>query len=202
MRLKGEKLLIDLEPQSAAVYEKVWNWVNKTWGSRYKDLQEKDFRITVNGDNVNFSTHGSRNYYRYGSTYPAPPAHPASPRASVPAPPEPRNFRSSGSEVPPPPPPPTRARTPSTPKPPKPVRVGVVDKNFQITDGLIRDNKGTCSVYVVSEKDGKSTAKAITATLVNDKWTAKGLKVGDKVILKSDVKVKNGDAVKLLAANN
>ncbi|MER0440147.1 M56 family metallopeptidase [Emticicia sp. W12TSBA100-4] len=202
VRLKGDKLLIDLEPQSAAVYEKVWNWVNKTWGSRYKDLQEKDFRITINGDNVNFSTHGSRNYYRYGSTYPAPPAHPTSPRASVPAPPEPRNFRSSGSEVPPPPPPPTRARTPSTPKPPKPVRVGVVDKNFQITDALIRDNKGTCSVYVVSEKDGKSTAKAITATLVNDKWTAKGLKVGDKVILKSDVKVKNGDAVKLLAANN
>lgn len=202
VRLKGDKLLIDLEPQSAAVYEKVWNWVNKTWGSRYKDLQEKDFRITINGDNVNFSTHGSRNYYRYGSTYPAPPAHPTSPRASVPAPPEPRNFRSSSSEVPPPPPPPTRARTPSTPKPPKPVRVGVVDKNFQITDALIRDNKGTCSVYVVSEKDGKSTAKAITATLVNDKWTAKGLKVGDKVILKSDVKVKNGDAVKLLAANN
>lgn len=203
VRLKGDKLLIDLEPQPAAVYEKVWNWVNKTWGSRYKDLQEKDFRINVNGDNVNFSTHGSHNYYRYGSTYPAPPARPSTPRAvEATPPPAPRNFRSSASEVAPPPPPPTRARTPSTPKPPKPVRVGVIDKNFQITDALIRDNKGTCSVYVVSEKDGKSIAKAITATLVNDKWTVKGLKVGDKVILKSDVKVKNGDAVKLLAINN
>lgn len=175
--------------------------MNKTWGSRYKDLQEKDLRINVNGDNVNFSTHGSRNYYRYGSTYPAPPAHPASPKAVVPVPPAPRNFRPSDSEVAPPPPP-ARVRTPATPKAPKPVRVGVVDKNFQITDALIRDSKGTCSVYVVSEKDGKSTAKAITATLANDKWTAKGLKVGDKVILKSDVKVINGDAVKLLAVNN
>lgn len=201
VRLKGDKLLIDLEPQSAAVYEKVWSWMNKTWGSRYKDLQEKDLRINVNGDNVNFSTHGSRNYYRYGSTYPAPPAHPASPKAVVPVPPAPRNFRPSDSEVAPPPPP-ARVKTPATPKAPKPVRVGVVDKNFQITDALIRDNKGTCSVYVVSEKDGKSTAKAITATLANDKWTAKGLKVGDKVILKSDVKVINGDAVKLLAVNN
>lgn len=202
VRLKGDKLLIDLEPQSAAVYEKVWNWMNKTWGSRYKDLQEKDLRINVNGDSVNFSTHGSRNYYRYGSTYPAPPARPVSPKATVvPTPPAPHNFRSSGSEVPPPPPP-ARVRTPATPKAPKPVKVGVVDKNFQITDGLIRDNKGTCSVYVVSEKDGKTTAKAITATLTNDKWTAKGLKVGDKVILKSDIKVKNGDAIKLLATNN
>lgn len=201
VRLKGDKLLIDLEPQLAAVYEKVWSWMNKTWGSRYKDLQEKDLRINVNGDNVNFSTHGSRNYYRYGSTYPAPPAHPASPKAVVPVPPAPRNFRPSDSEVAPPPPP-ARVKTPATPKAPKPVRVGVVDKNFQITDALIRDSKGTCSVYVVSEKDGKSTAKAITATLANDKWTAKGLKVGDKVILKSDVKVINGDAVKLLAVNN
>ena len=94
--------------------------------------------------------------------------------------------------------PPASVNKVSPPKPPKPVRVGAVDKNFQITEALIRDNKGTCSVYVVSEKDGKITAKAIKATLVNDKWTAKGLKVGDKVILKSDVKVKNGDSVKLM----
>jgi ribosomal protein L2 len=127
-------------------------------------------------------------------------------------------------------------RTPSAFKPPKPVRVGVVVKNFQITDGLIRDNKGTCSVYVVVDKDGTSIAtaipvqfknkqysvdnikvsvdgveneklrnyfvKAIPATLKDGKWIAKGLKVGDKVILKSDIKVKNGDAVKLLAINN
>lgn len=203
VRLKGEKLLIDLEPQPAAVYEKVWNWINKTWGSRYKDLQEKDFRINVNGDNVNFSTHGSRNYYRYGSTYPAPPARPSTPRGvQASAPPAPRSSRSSASEVAPPPSPPARERTPSTPKPPKPVRVGVVDKNFQITDALIRDNKGTCSVYVVSEKDGKTTAKAITATLVNYKWTAKGLKVGDKVILKSDVKVKNGEDINVVQQPN
>lgn len=203
VRLKGEKLLIDLEPQSVAVYEKVWNWINKTWGSRYKDLQEKDFRINVNGDRVNFSTHGTHNYYRYGSTYPAPPARPSTPRGvEATAPPAPRNFRSSASDVATPPLPPARVRTPSTPKPPKPVRVGVVDKNFQITDGLIRDNKGTCSVYVVSEKDGKTTAKAITATLVNDKWTAKGLKVGDKVILKSDVKVKNGEDINVIQQPN
>lgn len=203
VRLKGDKLLIDLEPQSAAVYEKVWSWMNKTWGSRYKDLQEKDFRINVNGDSVNFSTHGSRNYYRYGSTYPAPPARPSTPKAAVvPTPSAPRGYRSSDSEVAPPLPPPARVRTPATPKAPKPVRVGVVDKNFQITDALIRDNQGTCSVYVVSEKDGKTIAKAITATLVNDKWTAKGLKVGDKVILKSDVKVKNGENINVVQQPN
>lgn len=195
VRLKGDKLLIDLEPQSAAVYEKVWNWIYQTWGAvgtGNKITLQKDLTIGLKGDDFKFQKAWNKNgsfYQRTGSL-------------SAPTPPAPRNFRSSASEVAPPPPPPTRARTPSTPKPPKPVRVGVVDKDFQITDGLIRDNKGTCSVYVVSEKDGKFIAKAITATLVNDKWTAKGLKVGDKVILKSDVKVKNGDAVKLLAVNN
>ncbi len=190
IRLKGDKLLIDLNPQPSTVYTKVYNWLNedKNWNRRLS-LKEKDFEIAVKGENVYIKAlHNGNRYYHHSSDFVAPPAA--------------RGFRSSGSEVPPPPPPPARVRTPTTPKPPKPVRVGVVDKNFQITDALIRDNKGTCSVYVVSEKDGKSTAKAITAMLVNDKWTAKGLKVGDKVILKSDVKVKNGDAVKLLAANN
>lgn len=229
VRLKGEKLLIDLEPQSAAVYEKVWNWIYQNWGTigtGNKITLQKDLTIGLKGDDFKFQKAWNKNgafYQRTGSL-------------SVPTPPAPRNFRSSASEVAPPPPPPTRARTPSTPKPPKPVRVGVVDKNFQITDGLIRDNKGTCSVYVVVDKDGKSIAKAvpvqfknkeysvdkikvsvdgieneklrnyfvkaIPAQLKDGKWTAKGLKVGDKVILKSDVKVKNGDAVKLLAINN
>jgi len=195
VRVKGEKLLIDLEPQSAAVYEKVWNWIYQTWGTigtGNKTTLQKDLTIGLKGDDFTFIRAWKKDgsfYQRTGSL-------------STPAPPAPRNFRSSGSEVAPPPPPPARVRTPATPKSPKPVRVGIVDKNFQITDGLIRDNKGTCSVYVVSEKDGKSTAKAITATLTNDKWIVKDLKVGDKVILKSDVKVKNGDAVKLLAVNN
>ena len=187
VRLKGDKLLIDLEPQSAVVYEKVWNWICQTWGiiSTNKITLQKDITIGLKGDDFKFQRVWNKKgsfYQRTGSL-------------SAPTP----QARVSSSTVPQPPP---RVDKVSPPKPPKPVRVGVVDKNFQITDALIRDNKGTCSVYVVSEKDGKITAKAITATLVNYKWTAKGLKVGDKVILKSDVKVKNGDAVKLLATNN
>lgn len=221
VRLKGDKLLIDLEPQSAAVYEKVWNWIYQTWGTLGSGTiatLQKDLTIGLKGDDFTFQKAWKKNesfYQRTGSlSAPTPPARVSSPTA---------------------PQPPARVEKPSPPKVPKPVRVGVVDKNFQITDGLIRDNKGTCSVYVAVDKDGKSIAKAVSvqfknkeysvdnikvsvggveneklrnyfvkaipAQLKDGKWTAKGLKVGDKVILKSDVKVKNGDAVKLLAIN-
>ncbi len=180
VRIKGEKLLIDLEPQSLAVYGKVWNWINQNWGEKHKEFQEKDFSISLKGEYINFSSYGKDyNYNRSRSFAPMPPAPPA------------RVSPLTAPQVP------ARVNKVSPPKSPKPVRVGVVDKNFQITDALIRDNKGTCSVYVVSEKDGKTIAKAITTTLVNDKWTAKGLKVGDKVILNSDVKVKNGENVNI-----
>ncbi|CAH0996291.1 hypothetical protein EMA8858_02422 [Emticicia aquatica] len=185
VRLKGEKLLIDLEPQSPAIYEKVWNWMNQTWGANHRDIRGKDLRIRVKGDNINFSTSNDNNNYNYNRTG----------NISAPMAPLPPSRVSPTPRIAPP----ARERNISTPKPPKPVRVGVVDKNFQISDGLIRDNKGTCSVYVVSEKSGEFIAKAVNVTLVNDKWTTKGLKVGDKVILKSDIKVKNGDAVEILA---
>ena len=182
VRLKGDKLLIDLEPQSAVVYEKVWNWICQTWGiiSTNKITLQKDLTIGLKGDDFKFQ----RVWNKKGSFYQR------TGYLSAPTP----QARVSSSTVPQPPP---RIDKVSPPKLLKPVRVGVVDKNFQITDALIRDNKGTCSVYVVSEKDGKTIAKAITTTLVNDKWTAKGLKVGDKVILKSDVKVKNGENVNI-----
>lgn len=221
VRLKGDKLLIDLEPQSAVVYEKVWNWICQTWGiiSTNKITLQKDLTIGLKGDDFKFQRVWNKKgsfYQRTGSL-------------SAPTP----QARVSSSTVPQPPP---RVDKVSPPKPPKPVTVGVVDKNFQITNGLIRDDKGTCSVYVVVDKDGKSIVKAvpvqfknkeysvdkikvnvdrveneklrnyfvkaIPAQLKDGKWTAKGLKVGDKVILKSDIKIKNGDAVKLLATNN
>lgn len=187
VRLKGDKLLIDLEPQSAVVYEKVWNWICQTWGiiSTNKITLQKDLTIGLKGDDFKFQ----RVWNKKGSFYQR------TGNLSAPTP----QARVSSSTVPQPPP---RVDKVSPPKLLKPVRVGVVDKNFQITDALIRDNKGTCSVYVVSEKDGKTIAKAITTTLVNDKWTAKGLKVGDKVILKSDVKVKNGDNVNIIQQPN
>ncbi|MFD2520145.1 M56 family metallopeptidase [Emticicia soli] len=77
IRLKGEKLLINLESQSPATYEKVWNWVDKTWGSRMRGIKDKDFTIEAKGENINFSTHMSNGhiYHRYGSsiTPPNPP---------------------------------------------------------------------------------------------------------------------------------
>lgn len=86
IRIKGEKFLIDLEPQSRAVYEKVWNWIDKTWGSRMRGMKDKDFTIEAHGDNINFSTYGDGGniYHRFGSIMPPVPPVPSvapSPRA-------------------------------------------------------------------------------------------------------------------------
>ncbi len=64
IRLKGDKLLIDLEPQSKDVYDKVWGWMEKKWSKRYSQLGEKDLTIKVNGSNVNMNMKGGHNYYR------------------------------------------------------------------------------------------------------------------------------------------
>lgn len=69
IRVKGEKMLINLEPQSPAVYEKVWNWIDKTWGSRMRGIKDKDFTIEANGDNINFSTYNKNGhiFHSFGS---------------------------------------------------------------------------------------------------------------------------------------
>lgn len=119
VRLKGEKLLIDLEPQSPAVYEKVWNWVNQTWGSRHKNISEKDLRISVKGDNINFNTYGKNyNYNRSGYlSAPMPPLPLVSPTPRV----APVAPRSSYAPTPMPrvAPRPARVSTPIPPKAPK-----------------------------------------------------------------------------------
>lgn len=87
IRLKGNKLLINLEQQSPAVYEKVWNWIDKTWGSRMRGMKDKDFTIEAHGDNINFSTYGDNGniFHRFGSINP--PVPPVSPvPALAPAP--------------------------------------------------------------------------------------------------------------------
>ncbi|RFS17329.1 M56 family metallopeptidase [Emticicia sp. C21] len=99
IRIKGEKLLIDLESQSPATYEKVWNWINKTWGSRMRGIKEKDFTIEAHGDNINFSTYSNDGhmYHRFGGIVPPVPPVAPTPRAigrlaaiaSVPVPPAP-----------------------------------------------------------------------------------------------------------------
>lgn len=90
IRLKGEKLLINLEQQSPAVYEKVWNWVDKAWGSRMRGIKDKDFTIEAKGENINFSTHMSNGhiYHRYGSSITPP--NPPIPGSAVLAPVPPR----------------------------------------------------------------------------------------------------------------
>lgn len=201
VRLKGEKLLIDLEPQSPAVYEKVWNWMNQTWGGRHKNMSEKDLRISVKGENVNFSTYGKNyNYNRSGSFFaPIPPVSPIrgiitpTPRVAPAAP------RSSYAPAPTPrvAPQPERVSTPLPPKPPKAVKVSAIKKDMNITKEMILDNKGTCSIYIATQKNGETIVKAIPAILTNDKWTAKGLKVGDLVVIGSKEKLKNGDIVEV-----
>ncbi|PLK42510.1 M56 family metallopeptidase [Emticicia sp. TH156] len=76
IRLKGEKLLINMEPQPQAVYDKVWNLVNKNWGSQMRGLKDKDFRIEVKGESINFSTYangGNINHYFGKALPPVPP---------------------------------------------------------------------------------------------------------------------------------
>jgi len=117
VRLKGDKLLIDLEPQSAVVYEKVWNWICQTWGiiSTNKITLQKDLTIGLKGDDFKFQ----RVWNKKGSFYQR--------TASLSAPTP--QARVSSSTVPQPPP---RVDKVSPPKPPKPVRVGVVDKTFRL----------------------------------------------------------------------
>lgn len=79
IRIKGEKLLINLEPQPSAVYEKVWNWIDKTWGSRIRGMKDKDFTIEAHGDNINFSTYSKNGhiFHSFGSIIPPVPPVPA-----------------------------------------------------------------------------------------------------------------------------
>lgn len=84
IRLKGEKLLINLEPQSAAVYEKVLNLITKTWGSRMRNIKDKDFRIEVRGNNINFSTYGDGGHINHHFGRVTPPIPPASALAPMP----------------------------------------------------------------------------------------------------------------------
>jgi beta-lactamase regulating signal transducer with metallopeptidase domain/predicted nucleic acid-binding Zn-ribbon protein len=87
VRLKGNKLLINLEQQSPAVYEKVWNWIDKNWANRMRGMKDKDFTIEAHGDNINFSTYGDNGhiYHRFGRINP--PVPPVSPvPALAPAP--------------------------------------------------------------------------------------------------------------------
>jgi bla regulator protein BlaR1 len=179
VRLRGEKLLIDLESQSPAVYEKVWNWINQTWGGRHKDMSEKDLIISIKGDNVNFNTYGKNYHYnRTGNLSPMPPLPPmrVTPTPSVA-------------------PQPARVSTPLPPKPPKAVKVSAVKKDFSITKEMILDNKGTCSIYIVTKKNGEFVVKATPTVLTNAIWTAKGIKVGDLVVNGSKEKLKDGDNV-------
>jgi beta-lactamase regulating signal transducer with metallopeptidase domain/predicted nucleic acid-binding Zn-ribbon protein len=134
IRVKGEKLLIDLEPQSPATYEKVWNWINKTWGSRMRGIKEKDFTIEAHGDNINFSTysHDGHMYHRFGSIIPPVPPVPAGAPtpdaiarpsiASVPTPRAPAGYVRTPSPVIAPSAPSGYIRTPSPVVAPRPVR--------------------------------------------------------------------------------
>ncbi|RYU94971.1 M56 family metallopeptidase [Emticicia agri] len=137
IRIKGEKLLIDLESQSPATYEKVWNWINKTWGSRMRGIKEKDFTIEAHGDNINFSTYSNDGhmYHRFGSAVPPVPPVPAvapTPRAAeraayaaaiAPTPPaEPRAYLRTPSPVVAPTPLSRYVRTPTPVIAPRPVR--------------------------------------------------------------------------------
>ncbi|WP_394992323.1 M56 family metallopeptidase [Emticicia sp.] len=208
VRLKGEKLLIDLEPQSPAVYEKVWNWINQNWGSRHKNIKEKDLRISVKGDNINFSTQSGFNNYNYNNndnrsgslSAPTPPLPQSivSPTPRV-APTAPRNSYMP-TPTPRVAPQPARVSTPLPPKPPKVVKVSAVQSDFNITKEMILNNKGTCSIYVITKKNGETIVKAIPTILNNDKWTAKGLKTGDLVVVESKEKLKDGDNVKVFNA--
>lgn len=131
MRLKGNKLLINLEPQTPAVYEKVWKWIDKTWGSRMRGVKDKDFKIEAHGDNINFSTSSSDGhiFHRFGSIMPPIPPVAPTPRAIgrpstivAVAPTPPTSVRYIGAPSPvvgPTPPSPSPVVTPKPPRAPR-----------------------------------------------------------------------------------
>ncbi|WP_337043104.1 M56 family metallopeptidase [Emticicia sp. 17c] len=137
IRLKGEKLLINLEPQPQAVYQKVWGWINKTWGSRLRNMKDKNFMIEVHGEHISISTYGedgSINHHMGALLPPVPPVSPVSPASplspaspmAAPVPPVRVASHSVSAVVAPMPPTPKVYVTPlSVPKPaiaPKPPR--------------------------------------------------------------------------------
>ncbi|MBA4853737.1 M56 family metallopeptidase [Emticicia sp. BO119] len=137
IRVKGEKMLINLEPQSTAVYEKVWNWIDKTWGGRIRGMKDKNFTIEANGEHINFSTYSENGhmYHSFGSIMPPVPPVPSvvpTPRAigrpstiiaSVPVPPAPTGgYMRTPSPVVAPAPVSGYIRTPTPVVAPRPVR--------------------------------------------------------------------------------
>ncbi|NBA87921.1 M48 family metalloprotease [Emticicia sp. CRIBPO] len=122
IRLKGDKLLIDLQPQSQQVYDKVWGWMSQKWSKRYSGLSEKDLTIKVDGNNVHLNMKGGRNYYRsVGFVPPVPPVAPGAPlpveHVGMVTPPSPPGAPSPVSKVRVASPPSPRA-VPAPPKPP------------------------------------------------------------------------------------
>lgn len=127
IRVKGDKMLIDLEQQPANVYDKVYNWLNQHMSKRLK-LIEKDFSIRVKGDRINLSSYNERGSYNYSTGFAVPPVVPVpavspTPRAAPTAPTAPQ---SSFLPTPKAAPQPARVSTPLPPKPPKSPRVGQV----------------------------------------------------------------------------
>ena len=124
IRVKADKMLIDLEQQPANVYDKVYNWLNQHMSKRLK-LAEKDFSIRVKGDRINLNSYNERGSYNYSTGFAVPPVSPvppinATPRVAPAAPVAPRN-----SYLPTPKAAPQPAKV-STPLPPKPPRVGQI----------------------------------------------------------------------------
>ena len=219
IRLKGDKMLIDLQPQPANVYDKVYNWLNTHWSKRL-NLKEKDFSISIKGDRININSHNGRGSYNYSTGFNSPPLPAIAPTPRIgrtpmptlaPMPPTPRRIY--GTPMPalaPVAPMPRIYETPMptlAPKaplkstitiPPKPVKVKSLGKNAKISKEMILDNKGTCTIYVVSQKNGKTYVKALPAILTNDNWTAKGLKSGDLIVVETKEKLKDGDEVAIL----
>lgn len=124
IRVKVDKMLIDLEQQPTNVYDKVYNWLSQNMNKRLK-LTEKDFSIRVKGDRININSYNERGSYNYSTGFavphvaPVPSVSPA-PRAVPTAPTAPRN-----SYLPTPKAAPQPAKV-STPRPPQPPKVSQV----------------------------------------------------------------------------
>ncbi len=202
VRLNGDILLIDSQPQSADIYRKVFDWLktDKDWNQRL-GMKYKDFTINVKGENVYMQgiIHGNRYYHRSSDFvfFPKP--------LLAPSPTSPVSL--------PKPPKPVRVENVSPPTPPKVVKVQVSKAYFNLTRALIADskgtksvytrplifdNKGTCSIYIITKKNGKNIAKALPANIgTGEEWTAQGLKAGDLIVIESKEKLKNGDEVSI-----
>lgn len=165
IRVKSDKMLIDLVQQPTNVYDKVYNWLNQNMSKRLK-LSEKDFSIRVKGDRININSYNERGSYNYSTGFAIPPVSPVPPITPTPrvAPAAPTAPRNSYLPAPKAAPQPAKVSTPLPPKPPKAPRVGQI---WLTPTQRAEEVMGNSDAEFERNEEGKNTSIYANPVLLN-----------------------------------